>query len=234
MAPDQTMMPGGDTRSPGDEMDMGLGGNARSTVLAMGMVEQLTAGPLAWLGQDVAAPTEVAHTHAAGFIYAAHGRHTVMLDGEERTLEKGQAMFLEHGADHTHARGSFWEITLATLQPEGPAALENARVLFVSEPLEGIPEPPVSLSFVKVELPADRGETAIHAHPGPEFIYVTSGDLEYETALNETERLSEGDHRGLPPDTAVQKRNRQPEPAAFLSWFVLDPDRPFSSDADFD
>jgi quercetin dioxygenase-like cupin family protein len=50
--------------------------------------------------------------------------------------------------------------------------------VFASVPLEGIPEPPVTISFIRVELPPGS-QTSIHTHPGSEFIYETEGDIDY-------------------------------------------------------
>lgn len=38
---------------------------------------------------------------------------------------------------------------------------------------------------------------------------------------------------GIPPGTPVQKRNPFKRPAVFLSWFLVDPDRPFAPKARF-
>ena len=42
-----------------------------------------------------------------------------------------------------------------------------------------------------------------------------------------------GGAEAIPPDTALQKRNPFKEPAAFLSWFLVDPDQPFAPKASF-
>lgn len=222
----------------GDGMDngmgMGLGDSAETVTLAEGTLAQLTAGGLVWAVYQATGNDRIEHVHAGGFVYALDGPHTLTLEGEERTLAEGEALFLEFGADHSHHDGNFWDVTLATLQPEGAPAVAGAESVFVSDRLEGIPAPPVRVFFIEVALPGSGGQTAAHSHPGPEFIYVTDGPIEYQTALAETEQLADGDHRALAADTAVQKRNPRPERARFLSWFVVDPDRPFASEAEFD
>lgn len=213
---------------------MGLGDSAETTTLAEGIMAQLTAGQLVWAVYQAAGNDRIEHVHAGGFVYAVGGPHRLTVLGEERTLAEDEALFLDFGADHTHHDANFWDVTLATLQPEGAPAVAGTDVAFISGRLGGMPAPPVRVVFVDVTLPGSDGRTAVHTHPGPEFIYVLDGPIEYQTALAETEHLADGDHRALAADTAVQKRNPWAEPARFLSWFVVDPDRPFASEAEFD
>jgi quercetin dioxygenase-like cupin family protein len=99
--------------------------------------------------------------------------------------------------------------------------------VFESEPLQGIPANPVA-SFLSVRAPARGGQTTVHTHPGPEFIYLLSGQIDYQNALIGTRRMRPGDAEGIPPDTPVQKRNPYAKDAVFLSWFLVDPDKPFA------
>lgn len=231
---DDGMQPNG-AMTPGNGMGMGLGGSAEVAVLAQGELEHLLAGPLRWVAYEVREREPRTHVHGAGFVYATGETHLLAVNGEEVSLEPGEAHFLPHGTRHTHRAGAYWDIELEAIPAEEPSpTTQPGTLVFVGEALEGVPAPPVSVSFVHVVLPANGGATAVHTHPGPEFIYVTRGTFEYETGLSGTEQLAEGNERALAADIAVQKRNPGMTGAAFLSLFVLDPERPFSSEADFE
>jgi hypothetical protein len=88
--------------------------------------------------------------------------------------------------------------------------------------------------FLLVDLHAEDGQTIVHTHPGPEFIYVAQGRIEYETGLEEAVELTVGADAALPADTGVQKRNVSEDRARFWSWFIVDPQRPFAAEATFD
>jgi quercetin dioxygenase-like cupin family protein len=85
-----------------------------------------------------------------------------------------------------------------------------------------------------VRVPPRGGRTTVHTHPGPEFIYMTRGRIEYENALVGTRRLGPGGAEAIPPGTPVQKRNPYEREAVFLSWFLVDPDKPFAPEAEFE
>ena len=152
----------------------------------------------------------------------------------ERTLAAGQGVAVRGGSLHRHradeAGAVLWEFRLAR---PGAAPVRGAtRRVFESEPLRGIPTP-AEASFLAVTLAPRGGRTTVHAHPGPELIYQLSGRIDYQNALIGTKRLGPGGLEGIPPETAVQKRNPYKEPAVFLSWFLVDPDRPFAPKASF-
>ena len=105
------------------------------------------------------------------------------------------------------------------------------ETVFVSPTLEGIPENPLAV-FVLVKVP-QGGETSVHTHPGPEFIYQLSGGIDYQNGIVSVLQMTNGDIEGIPPATSVQKRNPSGGTAAFLSWFLVDPSQPFASPAFF-
>jgi quercetin dioxygenase-like cupin family protein len=217
--------------------DGALGGSARTETLAEEAVETLPGGPLSWIAYEArlaAGDAPVSHQHEMGFVYARDGAHILTLDGTEVELAPGEARFVGRDVEHAHAgEGTFWEIRLAAPDAGLPPGMEGAGAVFASPVLEGIPETPVQLVFVLVELPAGS-ETSVHTHPGPEYIYVTAGAFDYQNALIGTDPMTVGDDHYVPPDTAVQKRNTSGAPATFLSWFVVDPDRPFAPGASFE
>ena len=221
---------GGDQTMGGGQM---LGGDAQTTTLAEQQVDALPEEPLAWVGFDLSSiEGEINITSPApGFLYTNESSHTVTIDGGEMSLEMSKAVFIPEEANVSLMSGQgLWHVVLTDPEANAPEALADAEVVFSSGELEGIPETPVQLSFVLVELPMGSA-TSIHTHPGPEYIYMTQGEIEYQNAIIGTQMMKVGDDHAIPPDTAVQKRNPTGDMAVFLSWFVVDPDQPFASEA---
>lgn len=214
---------------------MDLGGTSLTVLLAEARVASLPAGPLAWAAYEatLAAGRTVTHRHVPSFVFAGEPLR-VTVNAATTALRSGQAVFVGENVAHTHVGpGRFWEIRLAAPGGQPPADLGPApRRVFASPALETVPPPPVLVSFVLVALPPG-GETAVHTHPGPEFIYVTRGELVYQNALIGTRTMRVGDAHALRMDTAVQKRNATGAEAEFLSLFILDPARPPVSPARF-
>ena len=125
-------------------------------------------------------------------------------------------------------RSVVWEIRLAA---PGSALPEGALRVFESEPVEGVPDDALA-TFVNVLVPVE-GQTSVHTHPGPEFIYQTAGRIHYQNDIIGTRTMGPGTAEGIPPEVPVQKRNPFEQDAEFLSWFLVDPDRPFASPATF-
>ena len=214
--------------------DMGgdaLGAKAKLTPLAQQDASGLE-GPLAWIAHEASVSEPVTHSHERSFIYAADGATTFSVDGNTFTLEEGQAGWVSEDATHTHSSGSFWEIRLTAPGTGAPEGLEDAERVFESETLQGLPEGNAQLKLVLVEVPTG-GQTSVHTHPGPEFIYVTRGDIDYENAIIGSKEMGVGDSATLPENTAVQKRNPEGEQAAFLTLFVVDPSVPLAPEATF-
>lgn len=148
----------------------------------------------------------------------------------------GSAAAVASDRVHRHAAGrrpsEFWEIRLAPRDAGPPPEVPRARAVFRSGVLQGIPPRPTA-SMIDVVLPPKGGETTVHSHPGPEFVYQVSGVIDYQNDLIGTRKLRPGEAEGIPPGTAVQKRNPATEEASFLSWFLVDPRRPFAPPAEF-
>jgi quercetin dioxygenase-like cupin family protein len=222
---------GDDSEPTGDDRGAGvgaLGGEARVETLAKTRLARPPEGELVWVADELRlAPGEsLAHAHEPAFVYVRRG-------GGQR-LHEGDAAAVGAGARHAHRAGDegavLWEIRLA---PPGSKAPEGStRRVFESEPLEGVPAP-AEVSFLEVTVPPRGGRTTVHTHPGPELIYLLSGRIDYQNAIVGTKRLGPGGLEGIPPDTAVQKRNPYARPATFLSWFLVDPDAPFAPRASF-
>jgi quercetin dioxygenase-like cupin family protein len=212
-----------------------LGAEARVETLARASLRSPPPSPAVWVADEFRLRPGRAVTRAGdfAFVYARAGRFSLLLDGARRTLGAGQAAAVPMRTRRVYRAGEpgsiAWEIRLAR---RGSPLPEGARRIFESEPLDGIPER-AALSFLSVTVPPRGGRTTVHTHPGPELVYELSGTIDYQNALIGTRRLGPGGLEGIPPDTPVQKRNPYREPAVFLSWFAVDPSKPFAPAASF-
>jgi hypothetical protein len=229
----------------GDELDSGdrgagvgaLGGGAKTETLARTRLARPPIGELVWTAREIRlAPGDaIEHEHELAFVYGRRGEHSLTGAGEE-PIGEGRAVAVPARARHTHQAGDkevvIWEIRLAPPGADPPPGARGAPGVFESEPLEGIPSP-ADVSLIEVTVPPRGGRTTVHTHPGPEFIYQLDGRIDYQNAIVGTKRLGPRGAEGIPPDTAVQKRNPYADPATFLSLFLVDPDQPFAPQADF-
>jgi quercetin dioxygenase-like cupin family protein len=221
----------------GDGAEAGaLGGGARVDTLASTTLAAHPPGELSWIADEIRLPAgrETTHRHEFAFVYARRGSQSLRAAGREHTLEAGEGAGVRSGSLHRHGAvddsAVVWEVRLAH---PGVAPVRSAtRRVFEGEPLRGIPTP-AEASFLAVTLLPRGGHTTVHTHPGPELIYQLSGRIDYQNALTGTKRLGPGGLEGIPPGTAVQKRNPFARPAVFLSWFLVDPNRPFAPKASF-
>lgn len=224
----------------GDGMDAegmeGMGRGADITVAAGARVASLPAEARGWVGYRAEGvdATDEPRSWGPVFLYTDEQDRTVEVGGAEVTLGPGEAVFVDEGTDHTVPDGTFWAFLLTDPEAAPPAGLEEATQEWSSGPLEGLPDGEADVRFLIVDLPPQGGQTTVHTHPGPEYIAVVEGDIEYETGLEEATVLTDGDEAALPRDTPVQKRNPSDEPARFWSWFIVDPDQPFAAEAAFD
>jgi len=211
----------------------GLGGEAEVIELAKVQLADAPAGSLAWIAEEyrLADGDDLEHTHELAFAYAREGTNALEV-AESSELGIGEGAVVPEGVRHRHGSTSgastFWEIRLA---PADAATPPGARRIFRSEPLEAIPDRPLA-SFLLVRIPPG-GETSVHTHPGPELIYQLTGRILYQNALIGTVELGPGGLEGIPPGTAVQKRNRFDANAEFLSWFLVDPEEAFAPGSQF-
>jgi quercetin dioxygenase-like cupin family protein len=232
---DESVDPGPDDRGAGVG---GLGGSARVDTLARTPLAARPSGEASWIADEVRLDPgdAIEHSHELAFAYARGGSQTLSAGGAEQSIPEGDGVAVPADSRHRHASGErgavLWEIRLARPGSAPAAGMTHASRLFESEPLEGIPVQ-AEASFLSVSVPPRGGRTTVHMHPGPELIYQLSGRIEYQNALIGTKRLGPGGLEGIPPGTAVQKRNPFSRPAVFLSWFLVDPDRPFAPKARF-
>lgn len=220
-----------------------LGGNSDSEVLAASLLGFTPDTPVEWVAHQVVleAGEEIEHEHEFAFIYAVDGWHEIEFeDGPGTTsirFEQGAGRVIPAGLRHTHRATengptTFWEIRLAAPGSGPTEGVTDERLVFRSGPLAGIPEMPAA-AFVEVTIPPD-GQTSVHTHPGPEFIYQYDGIIDYQNEFKLIGGMEPGAFEGIPASIAVQKRNESGEDAVFLSWFLVDPDLPFASPARFD
>ena len=231
------------TESPAEteEFSMGggaLGGSAVTTLLAQEILTfEETTGTLGWVAHEIRLGSGEAleHTHGFAFVYATTEPHLLTTEGERVRLEPTQGNAVRSGTTHRHEAldrpSVFWEIRLSPPGSPPPPNVPEARLVFESSVLQGIPSRPLVV-FVHVLVPAGA-ETSVHNHPGPEVIYQTVGRIEYENALIGAREMGPGEIEGIPPRVAVQKRNAFGEDAEFLSWFLVDITEPFASPARF-
>ena len=219
-----------------------LGGNAKTTLIAQQTIIEAPAGDLTWVVHEgkIVSGEEIEHSHEFAFVYSVSGTHLISGGYEVWQIPAGEAVPIFHDLRHAHgalAGGStFWEVSL---EVSLAGSLEDSqeippefRLVFESEPLQGVPVDPLAV-FVLVQLPLG-GQTSVHTHPGPELIYQLTGRIDYENAIIGVKQMGPGDVEGLPPGTAVQKRNPFDEVAEFLSWFLVDTSQPFASGARFE
>ena len=215
-----------------------LGGNAVTTQLAQEVLtREESAGSLAWVAHEIELGVGAAleHTHEFAFVYARSERHRLRQGADGQELMPSQGAAIPSDTLHRHEALDrptvFWEIRLASPGSPPPTNAPNARLIFESDILEGIPSRPLG-AFVHVLVPSG-GQTSVHTHPGPELIYQTVGRIEYENALIGSREMGPGEIEGIPPGVPVQKRNDFEDDAEFLSWFLVDLTEPFASPARF-
>ena len=236
---DDSVSTGGtSTPTPSGRAAGALGGGAQTTTLARLEDLERPRGRLVWSAWRVELEPgrSLQHRHGTATIYAESGEHRLTHGQEASVLAPGEGAAVPAGSLHRHeasgdTASAFSEVVLTAPGSRLPRA-PGARRLFQSDVLRGVPEG-ATLLFIEVRLPPGS-ETSVHTHPGPEFIVGTKGRFDYENAIEGARRFAPGDTAGIPPGTAVQKRNKSGSEAVFLSWFLVDPDQPFAPGARFE
>ena len=188
------------------------------------------------------------HSHPFAFVYAENGVRRTTADrvitevfGEDTDHTLGETVSVlselaqregapvmgdsEHLHEAADGPSTFWETRLD--YPDYILSDSRVETVFVSPTLEEIPDNSLAV-FVSVEV-SPGGETSVHSLPGSEFIYQFTGSIDYQNGLIGVRPMTPGNIEGIPPVTSVQKRNSSGQTAAFLSWFLVDPNEPFAS-----
>lgn len=219
-----------------------LGGTSETEVLAAQLLGFTPDTPVEWVAHQIILEPgeEIEHEHEFAFVYAVENSHELVFEDSSQTtsvrFDQGAGRGIPERLRHTHraveTSSTFWEIRLAA-PGSGPAdEVSGERLVFRSGPLAGVPGSPAA-AFVVVTIPPD-GQTSVHTHPGPEFIYQYEGVIDYQNEFKQILGMEPGAFEGIPARIAVQKRNESGEDAVFLSWFLVDTDQPFASPARFE
>ncbi len=189
-----------------------LGGNAETTTLAQQVLDGTLSGDPSWVSHEVrlAVGESLEHSHEFAFVYAKEGVHLLRIGSVSQEIDPGEGAVIPSDETHRHdglsGQSVFWEIRLAPRGSAYPTDAANTRLIFESDPLEGIPNNSLA-AFVHVLVP-QGGRTSVHTHPGPEFIYQLSGQIEYQNAIIGSIEMEPGAIEGIPPRTPVHVRRQ--------------------------
>ena len=237
--------PGGGALSMGaGSMSEGALGDQSTTIpLARGLLQaELGASSFAeglvWAAYtlELARDDLVEGTGAAGFVYVVSGRLATVVAGTESVLEAEQGAQVGAGVRFSlRAVGgpaTVWDIRLVAPTQPAPDYASAAPLAWRSRPLQDVPLVPLAVMALVIVPPG--GETVVHTHPGPEFIVVTSGRIDYQNGFKESLGITRGATETIAPGVPVQKRNPFDADGVFLSLFLLDAGQPFATLARFD
>ena len=215
-----------------------LGDQSTTTPVAQGLLDAQPGATVAWtaftieLGEGDA----VEGSGAAGFFYVVAGRIGVEWGEQERDLGPEEGVLVNAGVPFDlRARdgpATVWDIRLRPPADEAaPDYAPAATFAWRSDPLQDIP--PLPLAVMALVTVPPGGQTIVHTHPGPEFIVVTAGRIDYQNAFKQAPGVGVGTTETIGPGVQVQKRNPYDEDGVFLSLFLVDAGQPFASAARF-
>ena len=215
-----------------------LGDQSTTTPVAQGLLDAQPGATVAWtaftieLGEGDA----VEGSGEAGFLYVVAGRVDVEWGEQERDLGPEEGVLVNAGVPFDlRARdgpATVWDIRLRPPADEAaPDYAPAATFAWRSDPLQDIP--PLPLAVMALVTVPPGGQTIVHTHPGPEFIVVTAGRIDYQNAFKQAPGVGVGTTESIGPGVQVQKRNPYDEDGVFLSLFLVDAGQPFASAARF-
>ncbi|PZC45200.1 MAG: Cupin domain protein [Chloroflexi bacterium] len=226
----------------GGELSMGanaLGDGSTTVGVAQGLVDIQPGAVVVWSAYrlELGEHDLVEGTGASGFLYVVAGNVAAVAGELERALVAQEGVLVNAGVPFSlRAVGgpaTVWDIRLRTPMVVGPPDYApDAEAAWRSEPLRGIPALPLAVMALVTVPPG--GETTVHTHPGPEFIVVTAGQIDYQNAFKDAPAAGVGTTETIAAGVAVQKRNRFEADGVFLSLFLLDAGQPFASASRFD
>lgn len=124
------------------------------------------------------------------------------------------------------ADGKAW---LFTLGPGGAATPGGTPVAEIG-PLESVTAPEYLLSIREGHAP-QGAKTMVHTHPGTEAFYVLDGQLSFRTKPGVDVVDTGKTLAGVGPDTPMQASSSGSADLHELIMFVVDPAKPFASEA---
>ena len=223
------------------ELGMGadaLGSRSTTVGLAQGLLDTSGASVI-WSAFELALAQDdlVEGVGASGFLYVVEGTVAAVVGETEGALGPQEGLLVNAGTPFSvRAVGGaavVWDIRLQTPMVVGPPDYApDAVAAWRSEPLQDVPLLPLAVMALVTVPPG--GQTTVHTHPGPEFIVVVAGQIDYQNAFKEVPAAGVGTTETIGARVAVQKRNRFDVDGVFLSLFLLDAGQPFASAARFD
>ena len=216
-----------------------LGDQSTTTPVAQGLLDAQPGATVAWTAFtiELGDGDAVEGSGDAGFLYVVAGRIDVEWGDQERSLGPEEGVLVNAGVPfELRARdgpATVWDIRLRPPADEAaPDYAPAATFAWRSDPLQDIP--PLPLAVMAIVTVPPGGQTIVHTHPGPEFIVVTSGRIDYQNAFKQAPGVGVGTTESIGPGVQVQKRNPYDEDGVFLSLFLVDAGQPFASAARFD
>ena len=215
-----------------------LGDQSTTTPLAQGLLDAQPGATVAWtaFAIELGDGDRVEGSGAAGFLYVVDGRIGVEWGEQERDLGPEEGVLINAGVPFDlralDGPATVWDIRLRPPTDEAaPDYAPAATFAWRSDPLQDIP--PLPLAVMALVTVPPGGQTIVHTHPGPEFIVVTAGRIDYQNAHKEALGVGVGTAETIGPGVQVQKRNPYDEDGVFLSLFLVDAGQPFASAARF-
>ncbi|GAC1512184.1 MAG: hypothetical protein NVS2B12_29270 [Ktedonobacteraceae bacterium] len=206
--------------------------------LAAATVSALPAGTLYASIVEVPQPggTTISHAHAAGFVYAVDGTHSLAFKGGPTvTLTPGQASFVEADTVHSHInpgsstnRWYFISIRPNTAR-NAPPLFPNQRVIYATPDLPPSPSGTYCESLILSTHQPNGGRTAAHIHSGLEVNLVLDGTIKTVLA-GQTLLLKAGQGMYHLANTPIQATNEGPEVAHHLTLLVWPLGQPIRTD----
>ena len=215
-----------------------LGDGSITVPVAQGLLDAQPGATVAWTAFtiELGEGDTVAGTGEAGFLYVVAGRADVEWGEQERGLGPEEGVLVNAGVPfRLRAAGGAATVWDIRLRPPADGAAPDyapaATLAWRSDPLQDIP--PLPLAVMALVTVPPGGQTIVHTHPGPEFIVVTAGRIDYQNAHKEALGVGVGTAETIGPGVQVQKRNPYDEDGVFLSLFLVDAGQPFASAARF-
>ena len=215
-----------------------LGDGSITVPVAQGLLDAQPGATVAWTAFtiELGEGDTVEGTGEAGFLYVVAGRVDVEWGEQERGLGPEEGVLVNAGVPFTlRAAGGSATVWDIRLRPPADGAAPDyapaATLAWRSDPLQDIP--PLPLAVMALVTVPPGGQTIVHTHPGPEFIVVTAGRIDYQNAHKEALGVGVGTAETIGPGVQVQKRNPYDEDGVFLSLFLVDAGQPFASAARF-